>query len=354
MKIFVLLITLSIVSLVHAQEDNDVKIIIGEAIEKMEEGDIKGSLKLLKKAKKLEPNNITVDYETAFAYGLDKNFKKAIATCEKMTEHPDVFARVYQMLGNNYDYNEEPEKAIEAYERGMNIFPNSGPLYLERGNMELMKDEFNNALTYYITGIEVDPKHSSNYYRAAKLYLASEDTYLGLIYGELFMNLERGSARTSEMSELLYNAYDTGIEYISDTSMSVNFASDKIDLTDGDLENLKLPYGVIVYAPVITISLIGTDEVSLSSLAKIRANFINIYYEQKHNEEYPNVLFEYHKEMIADGHFEAYNHWLMMKGDSDAFDQWLETNQEKWDDFINWYNPNPIEITAQNKFEQPK
>jgi tetratricopeptide (TPR) repeat protein len=146
-----------------------------------------------------------VDYETTFACSLDKNHKKAISTCEKMTKHPDVFARVYQMLGNDYDYNLEPGKAIDAYERGMVKFPNSGPLYLERGNMELMKDEFNNALTYYITGIEVDPKHSSNYYRAAKLYLASEDTYLGLIYGELFMNLERGSQRTIEMSELIYN-----------------------------------------------------------------------------------------------------------------------------------------------------
>lgn len=135
--------------------------------------------------------------------------------------------------------------------------------------------------------------------------------------------------------------------------MSVNFASDKIEVSDIDLENLKLPYGLIVYVPVIALSLVDTKEVSLSSLAEIRSNFIKIYYEQNHNEEYPNVLFEYHRQMKEDGNFEAYNHWLMMKGDEGAFDDWVGANKEKWDGFIKWYNPNPIKITTANKFTQP-
>ena len=42
-----------------------------------------------------------------------------------------------------------------------------------------------------------------------------------------------------------------------------------------------------------------------------------------------------------------------MKGDEAAFDRWAEENNEKWDAFISWFNPNPLKINDSNKFTQP-
>ncbi len=42
--------------------------------------------------------------------------------------------------------------------------------------------------------------------------------------------------------------------------------------------------------------------------------------------KYPNALFQYQDKILKAGHLEAYNHWILMKGDEDAFDQWNAGN----------------------------
>lgn len=38
-----------------------------------------------------------------------------------------------------------------------------------------------------------------------------------------------------------------------------------------------------------------------------------------HDKEYPNILFSFQKQVKDAGHIEAYNHWILMKGDEEAF-----------------------------------
>src|SRR5690606_21317883 len=117
-------------------------------------------------------------------------------------------SQVYQLSGNCYSFSGKPDKAIKEYEERMKRFPNSGNLYLERGNIYLIQENYKEAVENYETGIEVDPMFPSNYYRLAKLYLHSSNKLAGLMYGELFMNLERTTDRALEISELLYSTYE--------------------------------------------------------------------------------------------------------------------------------------------------
>lgn len=333
-------------------------------IKLMDEGNTKEAIGYLEEAKKLDPDDPSYDYEIAFAYNIDKNYKKVIKVCEGLTKHKNVFPKVYQMLGNAYDYDGNPKKAIKTYERGMNVFPNAGNLYLERGNMELMKEEYNAALEFYIEGTKVEPMYPSNYYWCAKLYLSTENEYLGMIYGEIFINLERNSGRTVEISELLYNTYKSEITFPTDTSVSVSFASNTINVSSEDLkkknsaENLiaqltRTSYGLSVYEMTLALSVVSEREVSLESLDRIRTKFRENYYSTEQNVAYPNALFEYQKTIQEAGHMEAYNYWLLSQGDSDGFTTWMEANESKWDDFIDWYSPNPIQLNDSNKFVQP-
>ena len=84
-----------------------------------------------------------------------------------------------------------------------------------------------------------------------------------------------------------------------------------------------------------------------------RSTFLEQYYEMGHYEKYPIVLFDYQKKIEEEGHFEAYNYWLLMKGNEREFDTWLEENETKWSEFIKWYKENPIEITEETRFVQP-
>jgi len=322
-----------------------------KAIQEMESGNIKESIKLLQEAEKLDPGNPDYPYEIAYAHYLDAKYKKSIKILTDLTEHEHASARIWQMLGNCHDMNGDPAKAIEIYETGLQKFPNSGILYLERGNMEIVKKNYSEALAFYENGILVDPVFPSNYYWASRLYLSGSESMWGIIYGEIFMNLERNSKRTVEISNLLYRAYDEGISITSDTSATISFCQQMtMNISDtNDIEKIKLPY-CMVYEPVMLISLVSVDEITLSSLNKIRTNFIKIYFEQGHNNDYPNVLFDYQDRIKNEGHLEAYNHWILMKGDEAGFGKWQQSNEDKWKAFVSWFTENPIQINETNKF----
>ena len=61
------------------------------------------------------------------------------------------------------------------------------------------------------------------------------------------------------------------------------------------------------------------------------------------------MLFDYQKSVQEAGHLEAYNYWVLMKGDEQESDKWIESNQVKWDEFIKWFGKNKLQINLQIK-----
>lgn len=331
------------------------------AIQLMDNGEPAKAIPLLEEAAKLDPGNINYPYEKAFALYQMKDFDAVISLGKKMLKHKDVMDKVYQLLGNAYDYTGKREKALDVYEKGLKAFPHSGPLYLERGVMELAVKEYNKALSYFETGIEADPQFPSNYYWAARLFLESDDEVWGMIYGELFTNLERGSKRTEEISKLLYYTYKSEIKFTSDTSTTISFSKNNtINISIGrkggpdelleQLKAIKMPFGVGVYEPTLLVAISGEKIINLASLDRIRTRFLDAYQQFGHQEKHPVVLFDYHRKIREAGHLEAYNYWLLGQGSQQEFDDWRIAHRDQWSRFMEWYKEHPIRIEEENKF----
>lgn len=165
-----------------------------EAIQLMDNGKLDESIKLLEEAQKLDSTRLDYPYEMAYAFHLKKDLPRTIEILEKVRGHKDVSERYFQLLGNTYDMLGKTTEAFSVYDAGLIRFPNSGMMHLEKGNVHWGKKEFEKALENYERGIQVDPQFPSNYFRAAKLYCGSSEKMWGLIYGEIFMNLERNTA----------------------------------------------------------------------------------------------------------------------------------------------------------------
>lgn len=323
-----------------------------EAIKLMDNGKLDESIKLLEEAQKLDPERFDYPYELAYAYYAKEDYIEAVKILEKNKTHKDATDRLFQLLGNCYDVLGKTDKAFEAYDEGLKVFPYSGMIYLEKGNVYWGKKEYGKALPFYEKGIEVDPKFPSNYYRATRIYCGSTEEVWGMIYGEIFMNLERNSKRTSEISKLIFDTYKNEIKFSSDTSISVSFSKNAtINVSDlKDPSKMKLPFGVGVYEPTLMFSMISVKSIDINSLDNIRSSFVDNYFKNGQDKTYPNVMFTYQKRVKDAGHIEAYNHWILMKGDEDGFDKWQSANKEKWDDFIKWFGDNGLKINDTNKF----
>ncbi|AEE20415.1 tetratricopeptide repeat protein [Dokdonia sp. Hel_I_63] len=321
-----------------------------EAITIMDEGRIDESIKLLEESQKLDPINYSYPYEIAYAHVLTKDYNQALKILKKIKKYDTLNSQVYQMSGNCYSYLGKPERAIKEYEEGMERFPNAGNLHLEKGNVYHHQEEYDQAIVNYQKGIEVDPTFASNYFRLAKLYLNSPDKLSGLIDGEIFMNLERTTDRTIEMSELLYETYKSSITF-GDTDISIDFCEINIDATKVNIdEPVNLPFCGI-FGKNITLAIIEEKEITLNSLSRIRERFIENYY-QEDLSIHQNILFAYQKELLDKNLFDAYNHYLFQIGNEKEYNEWLDTHQKEYDAFVEWYtnDENTIDINIQNRF----
>jgi len=319
-----------------------------DAVKFEDAGKFDEALQLLNEAAKLDPANIDYPYEMTYCYYGKKEYQKVIDVLEKLKDAPNSFDRLYELLGNSYDMLGNSDKAIATYREGLKKLPNSGVLYLELGVIPLYKKDYNSALNYFEKGIEVQPGFPSNYYWAARLYSGSDDKVWGMLYGEIFINLERNSERTQEISKLLFDTYKSSISYPSPGKISVAFSKNTVVSLDKD--KISMPYSM-VYEPVMSLAVAGETAIDLNSLDRIRLNFLK-FYDQKFNKDYPNALFSYQNQVLQSGNLEAYNHWLLSEGDVPAFNTWKIANSDKWGKFLNWFTANPIKLDENNKLNQ--
>lgn len=354
MKTFALIIVLMCGATAYGQstKQQEARAKGSQAIKLMDNGEIEASITLLKEAQKLDPKNIDYPYEIGYALYLKKDYAAAIKQLKPLTKKKDAQDIVYQLLGNAYTLSGDRPSAIRTYEDGIKRYPNSGRLYLERGNMEGFVENYDQALGFYEKGIEVDPSYPSNYYWATKLYCHSDEEVFGMIYGEIFMNLERNTRRTEDISQLLHKTYCSELQIVNDSTTTISFSKNAtIYVNDPtDLSQFRMPFGIGVYEPVLLLSTIALDTIDIHTLNMARTKFVELYFAQNHHTTFPNVLFEYQKRVAEAGHLEAYNYWVLSVGNSAEFDIWAEANPKKWTSFMNWFTRNAIEVTDANKF----
>lgn len=321
--------------------------LVYEAIQLMDKGNPDAAIELLEDAQKLDPKSMDVPYEMGYAYLMKNDASEAIKLFRPLLKHKDVNDRVYTMLGNSYDINGQPEKAIETYDKGLQKFPNSGTLHLERGNIHLQKEEYNEAMAYYEKGIEVDPGHSSNYYRAAKIYFMSNQKIWGMMYAELFILMNPGADRSIELSSMLYDCYQNNITLTSDTSAKIDFCENI--MTISDINDIQLPY-CSTWGTAMSLAVFVKDTIDLPTLDKIRSAFINNYYSMGFDKEYPNILYEYRKGIEDAGLGSTYNHYILSAGAPEYTQQWVSENEDELKKLGSYFAENPFVVNDKHRF----
>lgn len=344
---------------VQAQTDKEIALQKGrEAVKLMDSGKIDESIKLLEEAMKLDPEESEFPYEMGFAYYLKEDYKTAIKYLKRLEKHKDKKPIHFQLLGNAYDMDGNQKKAFEAYDKGLKLDPKAGIIYLSKGIVYMKLGKMQEALDSFEKGIEVNPEFPSNYFWAAKLFCENtEEEVWGMIYGEIFLNLERNTRRTQEISKLLYDTYKNEIQFKGDTAASISFSKMNVINLDtskeGDIEALvnsfKPPYGMFVYEGTLLKSILDEREINMETLSRIRTRFAKMY-DEEHAKRYPNVLFYYQNELDKLGFSDAYNHWILKSGDIDQFDKWVNDNPDKWKEFEAWFPINYLQTSDDLKF----
>jgi tetratricopeptide (TPR) repeat protein len=283
----------------------------------MRNGDYPNAIIVLSNALKLDPDNLELQKDLAFSYYLQKNYSAAVESGRKLIARKDADEQCYQILGMALKAIDQRKEADKMYKQGIKKFPGSGELYNEYGEMLWVKQDAE-AIRFWEKGIEVDPNYSSNYYNASKYYYFTYDKVWSLIYGEIFINLESYSRRTPEIKSMLVDGYKKLFTDLKSKYQTKN--------------PFAIAYLTVVTDQAQSVNLGVTPE----SLNILRSKFILEWFE-KYGDKYPFRLFEYQRQLLKEGLFDAYNEWAFGASLSLAsFQNWTAQHADDYTRFINF------------------
>lgn len=322
-----------------------------DALDFVKRGKIHVSIGLLEEAQELDPDNFRYPYEIAFIYFTIRRYDDSAEILKKLSSRQDITDELYQLLGKIYKIDGEFDEAIKNYKAGIKRFPQSGMLYMEMGICYLQKENIEKAIDSFEEGIKAEPEYAENYYLLAKIFNATSEKVWTMIYGELFLNLDLDGSHAEEISKILYDNYSKQITIVFDGNHIVDFSKILYTVKEKS-ENTKklLPFGNGVYEPLLKEAISDEMDVSIYSLNNIRKRFVENYFAKGLNVDYPNALLDYQGIISEAGHIEAYNYWILMNGNQNAFDKWKNSNNDKWKSFLNWLANNKLKLDSTNLF----
>lgn len=311
MRIVILMILLLIQFTVIAQDPG--KKLQETAKSMLMQGDFDNAIAILETAVKQAPADISIQKDLAYACYLKRDFAKSIQIGRVLAERSDADEQIFQILGLCYKATASYKEGAKLYKTALKKFPNSTVIYNELGELLIMDNEPAEAIEQWEKGIKADPNYSSNYYNACIYYTKTGNWIRVALYGELFVNLESFTERTTDVKKALLNAWQ---KLFLPTVISQQLKNNPSAFEKNVLQTMEK------IVPTVTAGF--QPETSTS----IRSKWILDWF--KNNTGYPFGLFDQQQYFIREGLFEAYNQWLFAEPvNQNAYKVWKDTHPKE-------------------------
>lgn len=322
-KSFFVLMFVSLGLLSLAQDD--VKTLRETAENFMRTGDFDNAIIVLTRALQKDSRNLELQKDLVMSYYLKRDYNKAVQGVEQLVDRDDADVVTFQIAGNVYKALEEVKECERVYKKGLKKFPGSGPLYSEYGELLWATKDYS-AIDQWETGIHVDPGYSGNYYNAALFYFYTKDKVWSLIYGEIFVNMESLTERGAAMKQLLLQGYKEKL--FSDADFTKSDQGSSSNKTENTSEFAKAFLNTMSKQ-----SSLANKGITTETLTMIRARFILDWFENN-STKFPFRLFDYQRQLLQEGMFDAYNQWLFGTVENlAAYDNWTKTHADEYNAF---------------------
>ena len=263
-----------------------------------------------------EANRNTANYNLGYSWLHKENYSKALEIINPLLEKEEVDDQCFQIAGNIYKELSQAKECERVYKKGLKKFPESGALYNDWGELLLAQGN-REAIKQWEKGIEQDPAYSKNYYNAAKYYFLTPDKVWSILYAEIFINMEPLSSKTPEIKEMLLESYKK------------LFADVDLEQSNKDKNNFVKAYLQSMNKQTSQASL----GLNAETLTMIRTRFI-LDWGTINGSKFPYHLFDYQRQLLQEGMFDAYNQWLFGPAQNlAAFQNWTTVHSSEYNAF---------------------
>ncbi|HNU88222.1 MAG TPA: tetratricopeptide repeat protein [Ferruginibacter sp.] len=295
----------------------------------MQQGDHANAILVLNRAVALQPGNVEISKDLALNYYYAKEYSKALDVLKPMIEKETADDHCYQIAGDAYMALDQAKDAEKIYRKGIKKVSNSGALYNELGKLLWSQGDYS-AIKQWEKGIESDPGFPGNYYNAAKYYYFSTEKVWGLIYGEVFLNMDPQSMYAAEMKNILLEGYK---KLFAETNLEKN-NPEKNNFVAAFLSTMNKQ------------SSAASGGINAESLTMIRTRFILDWY-PANAAKFPYKLFDLQKQLLQDGLFEAYNQWIFAAAQNlPAYQNWVTAHTKEYNELSRFQKNRVFKISS--------
>ncbi len=282
----------------------------------MRQGDYANAVLILNRCLEKEPTNTSIGKDLTLSYFYVQNNEKALEIIKPVLESKDADDQCFLIAGNIYKQLNKPKESEKIFKKGIKMFPESGPLYNELGEIQMVT-KGKDAIKNWEKGIQQDPSYSKNYYNAARFYNFNKENVWSILYGEIFANMEPNSNYTIQIKQVLLDSYK---RLFTETNLEKN----------NKLRNAFAKQ----YLETMNKQSVQVDEgMNAESLSMIRSRFIIDWFATGNKPAFK--LFEQHQLLLKEGLFEAYNQWLFGAADNtNNYQNWVKTHAAENGAFI--------------------
>jgi tetratricopeptide (TPR) repeat protein len=282
----------------------------------MRQGDYANAILVLNRAITLDKSNIEIAKDLGLNYYFAKDYAKALEIYKPILEREDADDQCFQIAGDIYLALENTKECEKIYKKGLKKMPNSGPLYNAYGELLWAQKDYT-AIKQWEKGIETDPGFSRNYYNASKYYFFTFDKVWSILYGEIFLNIEPSGISSPEIKNLLFESYK---KLFADIDLRKNYAGSN-------------PFILAYLQTMNKQSNLAATGITTETLIMIRTRFILDWFNDFGN-AFPYRLFEYQRQLLQEGIFEAYNQWIFTASQNlPAYQNWITINENEYKEF---------------------
>jgi len=211
MKQLTIILLLAFLS-TNVLSQSEINEIVQKGIELHDNGDYDLAIRTYKKALKLDPNSVLVNYEIAMSYLEVGEYKKTIKHTDVVLGQKTEFSQgAYVIKGSALDLQGKTKKSIKLFESALE---ETGENYLLAYNLAVnyfKLGDTENAEKNAIRAIDDNPNHASSHLMLVNIHNAKGNSVQTLLAAYYFLFLEPNTARADEVYELLQDNYGSNV-----------------------------------------------------------------------------------------------------------------------------------------------
>jgi tetratricopeptide (TPR) repeat protein len=314
-------------------QEDQIKKLVSEGVELNDQGKYDEAIAKYKEALDIDKNSTLANYELAYTYLASGQYENAIKFSKRVIDQDsDNQLGAYVTLGTSFDMLGKPDKAMKAYEEGIEKFPESNLLYYNLAITALNQKDYEKAEQSATNAIKYKPQHCSSHIIILAVTMQDQKkrvkSILPLFYS---LMLEPTSNRAKSNYPTLLILLNQGVERKSEKNINIsvpNFA---------DADSVYSPVELMLSLSAAS-KLTDTSKSEMENFVETTRSLFSIMGELK--KENKDIWWDFYvprfNDLIQTENYEAFCYYISQSANKEEVTTWIKDHPEKMEKFGTW------------------